>query len=296
MVATLTGMTSPLIPQLRPDKNGKLVTRHVKTDTAGGGAASRIPAPKMMTASKKGPTREQAIDDLAQIISEPPANPTRFTNTPSLRNVTLSLQDFKDDSMFQKITDAMESPESSRFLKGLITAGFYYQEPRLEGYLKAAIDLDSIYTACQKYGDQMPSQFQSDFSNMFSEMGFKESEFKGEITDEHIAYMKATMIANKLGIHNSRGMINNIYYKQIESIKDDLDRIVPALPVLVPVLSRDYYKESYSDIVEVMDEMDKLGHDPIDIGDTMAERGLHDLGLVNEILNNGVKAVSSGVL
>jgi hypothetical protein len=289
-------MTTPLTPQVRPDKNGKLVTRHVKTDAVGGRSASSMPAPTLGTATVKKVNRKKMIEDLAQIICEPPASPNRFTNTPSLRSVTSSLEEFKDDAMIKAVSDAMNDPESSRYLKGLIVSGFYYGEDKLEGYLKVAISVDKMFATMEAYGGQLPSSLNSDVSNLFSEMGFKEREFKEEITDEHVGYFQATLIANKLGIRNSRSQINNVYYKQIESIRENMDRIVPALPVLVPVLSRDYYKETYKDIVDVLDTIDRSGHDPVDIGNVMIERGTQDFGLVEEILGNGVKSVSSGVL
>lgn len=40
-------MNNPLVPELRADKNGKLVTRHVKTDTSTSGASNALPAPLM---------------------------------------------------------------------------------------------------------------------------------------------------------------------------------------------------------------------------------------------------------
>jgi hypothetical protein len=255
-----------------------------------------MPAPKLGFTRAKEVSREEMIDDLAQIISEPPAVPTRFTNTPSLRSVTSSLTEFKDDAMIKTVSDALSDPESSKYLRSLIVSGFYYDEPKLEGYLKVAISVDKMFATMETYGGQLPSSLNSDVSNLFSEMGFKEQEFKDEVTDEHVSYFQATLIANKLGIRNNRGRINNIYYKQIELIRENLDRIVPALPVLVPVLSRDYYKESYNDIVDVLDTIDRSGHDPVDIGNTMIERGTNDFGLVEEILGNGVKSVSSGVL
>jgi hypothetical protein len=289
-------MTSSLTPQVRPDKNGKLVTRHIKADASGGRTGASMPAPKLGFAPVKEVSREEMIDDLAQIISEPPAVPTRYTNTPSLRSVTSSLTEFKDDAMIKTVSDAMSDPESSKYLKGLIISSFYYDESKLEGFLKVAISVDKMFATMEAYGGQLPSSLNSDVSNLFSEMGFKEQEFKDEITDEHVGYFQATLIANKLGIRNNRGQINNIYYKQIESIRENLERIVPALPVLVPVLSRDYYKETYKDIVDVLDTIDRSGHDPVDIGNVMIERGTQDFGLVEEILGNGVKSVSSGVL
>lgn len=289
-------MTSSLTPQVRPDKNGKLVTRHIIADASGGRTGPSMPAPKLGYAPVKETSREEMIDDLAQIICTPPANPNRFTVTPSLRSVTSSLTEFTDDAMIKTVSDAMSDPESSNFLKGLIISSFYYEEPKLEGYLKVAISVDKMFATIETYGGQLPSSLNSDVSNLFSEMGFKEHEFKDEITDEHVGYFQATLIANKLGIRANRSQIKNVYYKQIDLIRENLDRIVPALPVLVPVLSRDYYKESYNDIVDVLDTIDRSGHDPVDIGNTMIERGTNDFGLVEEILGNGVKSVSSGVL
>lgn len=289
-------MNSSLTAQVRPDKNGKLVTRHVKPDAAGGHTASSMPAPKLVSVKSKKVSRETMISEVAEVIAAPPANPTRFTKTPSLRGVTSSLEEFKDDAMIRLVGDTLNDPESSPYLKSLIASSFYYDEQNLEAYLKAVISVDGIYSTLSHYGDQMPSALTSDTSNLFSSMGFKEREFKGEMTDEHIGYFKATLIANKLGIQPGGYPIKNIYYRQIEMIKEDLDRIVPALPVLVPVLSRDYYKESYDDIANVLERIEASGHDPKDIGDVMIERHTQDFGLVEEILGNGVKSMSSGVL
>ena len=289
-------MTSPLTAQVRPDKNGKLVTRHVKTDAAAGRTAPSMPAPKLTAPKDETVSREELVDEVANIIATPPENPTRYTRTPSARSVTESLRDFKDEATIKAVGDAMTDPDANPYLKSLIASSFYNEDPNLEGYLKAVISVSEIHATIEHYGSQLPSGLMSDTSNLFGSMGFKEREFKGEVTDEHVGYFQATLIANKLGIQPGGYPIKNIYYRQIEMIKADLDRIVPALPVLVPVLSRDYYRESYDDIANVMERIEASGHAPKDIGDVMIERQTQDLDLVEEILGNGVKPMSSGVL
>ena len=289
-------MNSSLTAQVRPDKNGKLVTRHVKTDAAGGRTAPSMPVPKLASAGPKRVTRDELIDEVANIIAAPPANPTRYTKTPSLRSVMSTLESFEDDSVIELIADAMKDPERSPYTKSLITSSFHYGEPSMEAFMKLALNTDKIYMTIETYGGDMHAQMNSDFSNLSASMGFKNNAFKGPVTDEHVDYFKATLIANKLGIQESAFPIKNVYYRQIEMIKENFDRIVPALPVLVPVLSRDYYKESYDDIANVLGHIETSGHDPKDIGDVMVERHTQDLDLVEEILGNGVKSMSSGVL
>jgi hypothetical protein len=289
-------MTSPLTPQKRPDKNGKLVTRHVKTEASAGRTGVVLPAPTLAPAGGKKVSREQIINEVAEIISSPPANPTRFTKTNSLQSVVAKLKEFKDDAFISELGAALNDPERAQYLKALVDGAFYYDEPSMENYLKAVLSVDRMFVTMEKYGEQLPFAMASDTSNLFSEMGFKDHEFKGEMTDEHIGYFKSTLIAKKLGIQPSGFPVKNIYYKQIELIKDNLDAIVPALPVLVPVMGRDYYKETYADIAEVLERIEESGNSPEDIGDVMMQRHTKDFGLVNEILNNGVKSVSSGVL
>lgn len=288
-------MTSSLTPQVRPDKNGKLVTRHIKTDAAAGRTGLVMPAPTLAAPVKKV-NREELINEVAEIVAAPPANPTRYTKTPSLKSVTSSLSEFKDEATIASIGDALNDPESSPFLHSLITSSFYYAEPNLEGFLKAAISVDRMYATIEHYGNQLPSALNSDVSNLFSQMGFKERDFKGEVTDEHIGYFQATLIANKLGIHERGFPVKNTYYRQIEMIRENMERIVPALPVLVRVMGRDVYKDKYADIENVLQYVDASGHAPKDIGDVMLERNTHDFALVKEVLDNGVRSMSSGVL
>lgn len=288
-------MTSPLTPQIRPDKNGKLVTRHVKTDAAAGRTAAAMPAPKLAPADSKD-TRKQLINEVAEIIASPPANPTRFTKTNSLQSVKRDLEEFKDESFVRALGDALSDPERSRYLKALVDSAFYHDEDNRENYLKAVLSVDQMFVTIEKYGGQLPFAMSSDTSNLFSSMGFKSHEFREEITDEHISYFQSTLIAQKLGIQPSGFPVKNIYYKQVELIRENLDAIVPALPVLVRTIGSDYSKQTFADIAEVLERIEESVNSPDDIADVMVERQTKDFDLVNEVLNNGVKAVSSGVL
>lgn len=97
-------MNNPLIPQQRADKNGKLVTRHVKAMPTASGNAAGLPAPVAATApkdSKQKPVKplERQLKSQQRMI-----NREGFSPSPELRKAL----DIKDDAWHLAIIDASE--------------------------------------------------------------------------------------------------------------------------------------------------------------------------------------------
>ena len=287
-------MTTPLIPEQRIDKNGRVVIRHVKAGGAATGAGRSIPAPKSITAPSKGTRREKLISSVTELVVGDNALATRRASL-SAETVATKLKKFKDDAVITAVGEAMSDPERARYVGSILKDSFLYDEEP-ENYLKLVVGVDQMFVEIEKYGEQMPKSMYSDIPNLYSSMGFKERDFRGPVTDEHLEYFKAHLLASKIGLHDSGYPIKALYYRQIESIRENLDVIQEALPVIVCSLRRDYYKNNWDGIVEVMDKVKASGNTAVDIANVMMERGTKDFDLVNEVLNNGVKAVSSGVL
>jgi hypothetical protein len=97
-------MNNPLIPQQRADKNGKLVTRHVKAMPTATGSAAGLPAP-VAAPAKKAP-KQKPVKPLERQIKNQQRmiNREEFSSSPELRKAL----GIKDDAWRLAVIDASE--------------------------------------------------------------------------------------------------------------------------------------------------------------------------------------------
>lgn len=102
--ATLKTMNNPLIPQQRADKNGKLVTRHVKAMPTATGSSAGLPAPAATPATKA--TKQKPVKPLERQLKNQQRMISRdgFNSSPELREAL----GIKDDAWHLAIIDASE--------------------------------------------------------------------------------------------------------------------------------------------------------------------------------------------
>ena len=278
-------MNSALTPEKRPDKNGKLVTRHVKTGPSAGLSGRAIPAPQ-----SAGPSREKLTKDIAGILNTDPGRRGDMMRESAVR----ALDKIKDVKVIHEAHDALNDPERARYISKLIDDALSLDSDSTEGKLKVYCASDDLFRKMEDYGFQMHSGMYSDFSNLYSTVFNRD--FKGKVTDEHVAYFKVELFAKKMQMSINSYSLPNEYYRELESVKQNFDRIEENIPVLMMAFNNRYDAMYYGEMADICDKVEESGYAAEDIGDLMRDRQIYDVDRALLMMNSSTKPLYSGVL
>lgn len=294
-------MNNPLVPQLRPDKNGKLVTRHVADVTASTALSSPLPAP-VLTVTPPAPEKtekelhKEAYEALARKIVGDANEDTRskyndvraglsWFNTTILQNINEML-DNKPPFQTQ-----VNKPTSISYL---MTSGKGFNVAMVASVLdvgKACAGagfehLDSPDELCKKF-----------FHRPNYSMNIRETNIK----DFRTAYLAAVLELDE--DDHSHGKMD--YYRELGNMSDNLDETINALPVLKAIMKDDshYYMldDGIVSVLEISRHLRKRSEDEVlRVAAFIDERGKdmdsYDPFVIDEMLENTEAAVGNGWL
>ena len=215
-----------LIPEQRPDKNGKLVTRHVKT---GGGSkpATSLPAPAPVAPAKREPLAviEDALaqkledgDDLQGIVMY-----LKMSAPITQQIVADALENYETDEEFDVLYRVINSAIDPGFLQ-LATSD-----------IKFIVDLSkTVKTGDTSYpARRAVSVMESTFTNKFRSRGTRDSQEYGYT--KHLGMFKAAVIARALEIDDN---VSSDFeeYEQYLHIHENMELLMRHLPACNKVM------------------------------------------------------------
>lgn len=291
-------MNNPLIPQLRPDKNGKLVTRHVTDVSATSSLSSSLPAPSLATPA---PTPEKTEKELAQEMRVALAD--RFYGDVKdeqelvYKNCLSGLSWLKLN-MLENMIDALDDPPKYSTDLG---RGNVMRHELSKGQVFPIIMQASVH-------DIGTALAEAGFQNLASPKNICSSHFadarhswvsEEQIEDFRTAYL-STILELDEDVHTQGKMS---YYRYLESMKNELDDVIKVLPIFHVIISdEDNYMldDGIEKVLEISKHASKYSPDEIvRIATFIREREdrySYEPELIDDMLANTESAVSTGWL
>jgi len=299
---------SNLVPEKRVNKNGVAVIKHVRAagDTL---SKSLLPAPMLpavaepVAVSSRAPTAYDLRERLEARFAE---TTTGANDVPTFGYEMPHIDKFPD-SVRRDIYDFLESASASdcHRIKSFFSRD--YDNPNIfSAFVNTIDDVRWIETCRDEHAAQQSAQ---NLINLVSKLGLNRS--KTTIGQYHFDVIKSEHIASILQLSIDDFSVHHEYYREIETIRTNLDTIIPALPVVfaLAVSQEDDYMSSNSphpkgkyrpmtgeQVVEVASyAQNHPDHTEVLIA-TIKERGEFNPELMDAILEGGATAVASGTL
>jgi len=224
-------MTTPLVPQLRADKNGKLVTRHMVDVGASTPLSSTLPAPSL-TVGQQAPDKtekemhKEMCEELALrlfgVADDDPKSPyshavgaLSWIKTPLLEN----------------INDALDNPPKYRTIISNRNNLSHHLNNDKGFAVALAASVHDIGTALSNAGFE---DFRSPES--FCDEYFHRPTIK-YVKDTNIEEFRVVYLANALELDEDRHPDGKMaYYRELGQLAEKLDDVIKALPVLHTII------------------------------------------------------------
>lgn len=289
-------MTSSLTPQKRPDKNGKLVTRHVRTGGTDSASGRAIPSPVTLFKER---TVEQAATELLDLLENAEGRAQLKDNFRSWR--MSEMEKLPGTRGIDMVSECASNPDTAEIVPGIFKEVLNRSEEpevmdrRLTFYFSAA----GVHHTMKRYSkNRSYADTEQDLNEAYSKMGFDYLKRSGgDLTDENIAVGKTMVIMNMLGCNESNFALPYEYYSVLNAVKDDCERVERCASVLSGSELTERFSTSFTDeIKSVCDAVESSGYEPEQIADLMWERRVSDVNLALEMMNTSTKPLYSGVL
>lgn len=272
-----------LTPELRPDKNGKLVTRHVRADS-GPSLGKQLPAPSLsaVTAIQESVT-PQEIADLAEErgfylkISKRGMDYLAEHTPETLRNLKRLVQEWPKDDIDQ--------------LGGVL--GFNIKQHALVACTAAvALDARKMFVP-DEYSDPLNTIVRVCTDHSISNMDVEPDEF-------HFSLIKADIIGKSIYLESPfRALIPHQRSVFIEQIRSNLDVLEPAAPVIAAIGNLTGVDEAGQSFEELMETAALVARHPGRSGDIariIADRLEYDPDLIEQMMSSQSPSMTSGIL
>lgn len=306
---------SNLVPEKRVNKNGVAVTKHVRP-AAVPTSKTALPAPALSgsasTANQTAPapTAEDIIDLMWKRKQELSESPRR---QPSFGYEKPFIDKFPDE-LRQGIHDFIRTANNAEVyeIERLVT--YHAQEPnRFSAVVNTIDDVRRIDTAGDNDYPYAARRSCDNITKLYDDLGL--DSFKGEIGEYHFSVIKAERVAASLSLSRRGYSVPHEFYSELEVVRQNLDTIIPALPVILAAEQArgDAYSTRLSDRTQSQNaEAYKLitGKEIVGIAEyvqqypermeiilaTIKERGEFDRELIDTMVASGASAVASGTL
>lgn len=216
---------STLIPEQRPDKNGKIVTRHVKPNAGTGLSGMGIPAPSIaMKEESPSETIERILTDSGRY------------STMQIEDYSLTYLDGKGEKTQRVVADALLNCESDREMDAITKCITIIMEP---GVLQlAASDIKFVLDVADTFPRDNPVQslrvatdaMEDTFTSVFRPKGRASDHNKVDYLKYADAF-KATMLSRVLMVDDDASSTFEAR-EQVDFIQGNMDSFRDNLPLL----------------------------------------------------------------
>lgn len=294
---------SNLIPQKRMDKNGIMVTKHVKADQSSAPSSFSVPAPVLPygTESSLDSGTKELVNKIGKNFSK--------ANTPLTYSHLELIEGTKAQPPLQSLLEALaEATEGidEQGAKSLLD-GFDIYRANRHNQNAAILELSArAYVFCRKVDDATPhSDNVNDEFFWYGRIGgFAKDFFRsdptdgsdpGDVTDLEGAYLLDRLDLNDKERFNTEGA----YYRAMGKLKEKREDIIDYMPLLITarmVAHRDYMY--LDDIFQLSDYLKKIC--PVDKVEVIAaevlKRRVFDVDAIEQIAKAEANSMIDGVL
>lgn len=286
---------SNLVPQKRPDRNGKLVTRHVKTDTSPVAAPLLPPPPSLSAMSKKDMSNDDIIRDAMFLHMDEEDAEGYFAFVIRKPRVV-------QDALAKAFTDIADS---DRFNAALAICD-EMTDPTM--CVLALDDLDFLVDMARApYGTVQSHEGTSKAYNgvlMVLSQAYGEHFNRGALNPETVdldtygPFLRAATITKALGL-DSRAPTSLDRHKQIEHVSENIGAFTSYYPSLIRITqgtnnsALPMNSHIMLDVCAVLDE--HPGSDDVLVS-YVNERQRFDMEEFKEMLDGPSRSLSSGTL
>lgn len=290
---------SPLHPEKRMDRNGKLVTRHVRDDPAGTRSERQLPAPAV------APTPAPVFDSAEALVA------IRHL-TVGWRGADSLVRGHADglisDATLAAVLDVASADPGSRWLlKEYLDSALQRSRDESDACLHAAVRSIHMAAVLHSHWRSMRGAAVMDLNNAGSKSGM--SDYRGEPEEGHVGLFKAYLFAERVGLYPEAYQLKHDYYRAMEQLRQRIDVIEANLPPLAAALpqqfshygvSTDEYGEAsgltWEDVRSALDAVQSSGIDPQEIVDFMAARETADLHEAIALMGQSTAPLREGLL
>jgi hypothetical protein len=298
---------SSLIPQKRPDKNGKLVTRHVRADLPAPSGAGSIPAPQLspLTRSAGEGLSRRSIQELMEGIgrSLSKADASMTYDTMELLEGTKAVEPRRSllEAMYEA-TDGIDSAGAK-----MLMSGFEIYRHTTQARNASCLELSArAYRFARRVEDAMPDSPDGFDNYVFArKLGLFAKDFfpndisygsdPDDVVDLEGAYLLGRLYLNAPSKFNTEGA----YYRALRKVRDRFDELEGVLPLLLAARSLDDKShDSLDAIFALAKELSEVcpAEKSRSIAGIIMERGEFSVDLVKQLADLDATSLSSGVL
>ena len=288
-------MNSSLTPEKRPDKNGKLVTRHVRTGGTDSASGRGIPAPGPVIKER---TVEQAANELLDTLEQATGD-GRLDG--SYRGWYLQeLKKIPSTKVFDLAMECAANPLTAKFVPEFVKEATNrnmdgHELDRLLTVYFSGVELHEkmrAYSAMYNYSNAEQTLYYT-----YSTMGFANmKQYDDGITEDHIKYLKSSLLLEMKGVKLSNFTLPHEYYGVLSKVKENWDSIERHAQVLSASEINKYDPLLGDEIVNTCAMVDESGIEPDDMADFMKEHGINSVPRALEMMSTSSKPLYSGVL
>lgn len=303
---------SVLVPEQRPDKNGHLVTRHVRADKPSGVTASSIPAPSLTAPS--APARREYKDlshsELATLTEER-FNELGVKIEPNLYQIIRQISYF--DGSCADAAEALYDLLPSLDLEGIesLTDGIsslrlgstnFSPGPEAEVFSMAV----KAYAFSREVDDAtlpVPNALVAKKTGIYrTALKLFWDKKRIRSTPENTADLEAHYFMQSLGLSADSFASAGDYYRGINKLNEQRDELKPYLPLLIALNTaftngKGYY---FNDDYYLWENIDTVKQYPVERIEAIAQetirRGGFDEKFAEEVANSNADVLNEGLL
>lgn len=288
-------MSNPLIPQLRADKNGKMVTRHVSDKSASTSKVKPLPAP-LHPAHHEAPVKtekelkQEACKTLVELVSRGFSASEKEVDTAMAVASWLRLEQLQTLSHIAEYQNRPFAPSTGAIWNELRGGRSFHL-----GMAASTYELSERLHQTGFHGLGTPLIMASSYFGAVSAKYIK---------DSNISDFRLHVLANALDLENYETNDGKFeHYRQLANLNSHYDEVVKALPVLFEIMS-DYDNHILDDSIEdiVAASIHAARHTEPEIERIAAfvrdrkDMDHYDTDLIDEMLKTEASSMSSGVL
>lgn len=294
-------MNNNTMPEVRVNKLGHSVTKHVSASPKAKSGKTSIPAPSVASFEKTSPdakpkaVRSPSAETIIKHLNEREVELFGYQS----RTVTYGYE----AGYIQKF-----SPELRQDMDNFIKHGnkrdhavmtemikYDYSEEnkialkiRLLPFMRKVNESSSL-----SYGDSAAQ----DVDNFYSKYNLKEKMRRSSVDDTHVDYFKAEHLAWHLWCRDSDYDLPHQHYQQLERLRANMDIIEPAVTlIMVASKGNNYEMDAVDNALEVAKFAQKYPDHIEFISEFVKERGSFDQEMLEDLMENGNLALAEGIL
>lgn len=305
-------MTS-LIPEKRLDKNGVLVTRHVKDGAALSSSTLSIPAPTLSATTATRPSFDELTSkDYEKAVLRSFLSLTTTVDTYKIEYLLRQIHWYDETcgGAARKLYDLLPDLDA-RGVQSL-TAGVRYM--RVSEGTSPTVETQLFSTAIMAYEFSRDVEEARLFVTSAVDAKYQErsilaiaNSFLGEskklrVNDGVVADLEGRCLLGAIGLEPADFNSEGDYYRGLTKLKEMQDEIKPYLPLLVAwhegfPKGRSFY---FNDDYYLWDNIEVAKKIPVDrvkaVAVEVMRRGDYDEGLVEEVINSSSDVINDGLL